>query len=185
MTDQIASLYHLPTLIGTLHFIKMTTITVSKVIVDVIQFILPLTTFLLVSTVHLKCFNFSVKCPVRNCLKLRLFFAAHGTGIRYPFNLPLSIQTGFTKAMTTTQSHIRISTGKRTYLTTQPIRWCLHKVIFVVPTILLCGRGSSSHNRWRVWVTINQRHQLEFSNTALYFNKIPNSVTCYYGRSVC
>ena len=29
---------------------------------------------------------------------------------------------------------------------------------------------------------IDQRHQLESSNTALCFNKIPNSVTCYYGR---
>ena len=54
MTGQISSLYHLPTLSGTLHSLKLTTITVCKVIVDVIQFTLPLTTFLLVSTVYVK-----------------------------------------------------------------------------------------------------------------------------------
>ena len=41
MTGQISLLYHLPTLIGTLHSLKLTTITVSKVIVDVIQSTLP------------------------------------------------------------------------------------------------------------------------------------------------
>jgi len=60
MIGQILSLYHLPTLIGTLHFLKLTTITISKVIIDVIQFTLPLITFLLVSTVYVKAFYFSI-----------------------------------------------------------------------------------------------------------------------------
>ena len=40
------------TLIKTIHIVKLSTIPASKVMVDVTQLSLPLTTFLLVSTVH-------------------------------------------------------------------------------------------------------------------------------------
>ena len=51
---QIISLYHLPTLIGVLYLPKQTTTTVSKELIDVIQFSFPLTIHHFTSTTHVK-----------------------------------------------------------------------------------------------------------------------------------
>ena len=72
MTGQISSLYHLHTLIGIMYFLKLTTITVTKVIVDAIQFSLPLTTFHFVSTAQLKTFNFSINSLITNSLSRQI-----------------------------------------------------------------------------------------------------------------
>ena len=54
MKDQIISLYHLPILIGALYLPKQTTTTVSKELIDVIQFSFPLTIQRFTSTTHVK-----------------------------------------------------------------------------------------------------------------------------------
>ena len=115
MAVQIMPFYHHPTLIGTLHFLKLTTITVSKVIVDVIQFTLRLITFLLVSTVHMQFCHFLAKCNIRNCFKLS-FSAAYRTSIIYRRCLPLHIQARLTKGMTTAHRHIRPPARELAYL---------------------------------------------------------------------
>ena len=48
----------------------MTAITASKVIVDAIQFTLPITTFLLASAVYVKTLNLFIKLLVRECHKI-------------------------------------------------------------------------------------------------------------------
>ena len=138
MISQILSLYHLPTLIGTLHFLKLTTITVTKMIVDVIQFTLPLTTFLLVSTVYIKTLNLSFNREI--WIKATLFLTTNWTIHISSCFLPL-IQTRLTDSLslTTLTSHICISTRKMTNVTYTAIGRWVHKFAFI--TAITSGRG--------------------------------------------
>ena len=141
MTGQILSLYHLPTLIGTLHFLKLTTITVTKVIVDVIQFTLPLTTFLLVSTVYMKTLNLSVKLFVWKCHKF--FITTNWTSISGRSSFFDIVQTRLTEDVSTTHTQVRISTGKVTYFTYETV-WRLTDEIIIISAIVV-GRGCHVH----------------------------------------
>ena len=129
MTGQTSSLYHLPTLIGTLHFLKLTTITVSKVIVDVIQFTLPLTAFLLVSTINTKASYFSIILLVLNNRK-----TAVSTGRTSLGDSPCCIRATFTKSVSTAHTQTRILAGTMTHLTDKSVWYCDCKLI-VITTI--------------------------------------------------
>ena len=134
MTGQISSLYHLPTLIGTLHFLKLTTITVCKVIVDIIEFTLPLTTSPLVSTVYVECLNFSSNCFVRKCIQF--FITTHWTLIMLAMAKALIVQTRLTEQMSTTHTKVRLSTGKVTYFTYKTINWgSTDEIVFISSNI--------------------------------------------------
>jgi len=137
MIGQILPLYHLPTLIGTLHFLKLTTINDSKVIIDVIQFTLPLTTFLFVSTVYLKAFYFSINCLIRNCHKFFITTnrASISSGGRF-FDI---VQTRLTKDVSTTHTQVRIFTGKVTYFAYETVWRCVDKIIIISSDVV--GRG--------------------------------------------
>ena len=70
MTDQILSLHHLATPIWTLGFYKLTAISVYKMIINVIHLTLPITTFMFVSTVHMRAADFSIN---RVCTHVTFF----------------------------------------------------------------------------------------------------------------
>jgi len=141
MIGQILSLHHLPTLIGTLHFLKLTAITVSKVIIDVIQFTLPLTTFLFVSTVYVKAFYFSINCLIRKCHKFFITtnWTNNNTGGRGFFAI---VQTRLTEDISTAHTQVRISTGKVTNFTYNTIWRCTDKIIIISAT---SGRDTRGH----------------------------------------
>lgn len=73
-----------------------------KVIVDVIQFTLPLTTFLHVSTVNVKLFNFSFDCLIRKCLKI--FFTTNWASLCDGSSFFDTVQTRLTEDVSTTHN---------------------------------------------------------------------------------
>ena len=97
-----------------------------KVIVDVIQFTLPLTTFLLVSTVHIWTFDFSFNMIIWISVKIT-FFTTNWTPSGSVYFPPL-VQTRLTDGLlsTTLISDIRLSTGLMTNTTNAAIRWWLN-----------------------------------------------------------
>ena len=122
-------------------FKLMSTITVFKMMDDMIQFTLPLTSFTFVSTEHMEASDFSVSLFVRNGKKF--FTTTYWTCItnsKSPFNC---IQTRFAKYISTTRTEVRVSTGILTYLTNQPVRRFIHKLI-VIPSSCLHTDCSSS-----------------------------------------
>ena len=86
-------------------FLKLTTITVSKVIVS--QFTLSLTTFLPVRTMHVKTSNLLISGEFH-----KFFIITNWTDVVFAFaNIPTKLIEQIDKAHT----QVRISTGKETY----------------------------------------------------------------------
>ena len=98
---------------------------------------LPLTTFLLVSTVYVKTLNLSVSLLISECYKL--FVTTNWTSVRDGSSFLDIVQTRFTEDMSATLTQTEISTGKVTYITNVTIVWSVNKIVIVSTVIVERG----------------------------------------------
>ena len=138
MSDHKSSLYHLPTIIGTLYFHKLTTIGVCKMISNVIHFTLPITPSMPVSTVYMGASNFSVNRVI--WISSGATFCTTDWANIWFCCLPV-VETRFTHSLslTTLAGHVCISTGVLADIAYATIVQRLHKNV-LISTIT---RGSS------------------------------------------